>query len=107
MSGSPSNVVRLAQHVPRQAKMTAAALVSLQLDCPEQRDDLRLLETLSSHLATLKASLAREVANYSQACAAIGQPDAQAWLSTLQTRVETLEAGMHRLAGAMTANQPR
>ena len=70
-------------------------------------DDLRALEALSSHLAVLKDALALSIVNYSRDCVAVGQPDSQAQLGTLLQPVETLEAGMHRLAAAMAAELPR
>lgn len=96
MSGSPSNVVRLYPRGRRLAS-TPATL----------GDDLQSLEKLSESLAVLKGTLLQAIANYSQACVACGEPDPQAQLSNLLTPVETLEAGMHRLAGAMAANRPR
>jgi hypothetical protein len=70
-------------------------------------DDLSALEALSSHLAVLRDALAQSIANYSRDCVAAGQPDPHAQLSSLLGPVETLEAGMHRLAEAMAAQLPR
>jgi hypothetical protein len=99
-----NNVVRFDPRGQRQPRVMPAPL---QRGRPQQRDDLQSLETLSSQLATLKATLALAIVNYSQACVAAGQADPQAQLRTLLQPVETLEAGMHRLAGAMAAQLPR
>lgn len=99
MGGPPSNVVHLD---PRVKKPPSVAATRAGID-----DDLQSLELLCAQLLTLKGSLAHAISDYSQACVAAGRPDPQARLSTVLRPVEILEAGMHRLAGAMTAHRAR
>ena len=105
MGVSSSNVVRLApSNVPSQASLAPHQVVPTHQG---MGDDLRSLEALSSNLAVLKSSLIEAIETYSRDCLAAGGTDPKERLSTLLKPVETLEAGMHRLAGAMAASLPR
>lgn len=99
MGCPPDNVVRL---VPRGVPSDNQAT-----DQPRLADDLRSLETLSSNLAILKGALIEQIASYSRDCIAAGGTDPTERLSALLKPVATLEAGMHRLAGAIAAQLPR
>ncbi|GJE50959.1 hypothetical protein GOFOIKOB_4013 [Methylobacterium tardum] len=105
MGVSSSNVVRLATgNAPSRASSAASQVGSVHQN---MSDDLRSLEVLSSNLAVLKGSLIEAIATYSRDCLAAGGTDPTERLTTLLKPVETLEAGMHRLAGAMAATLPR
>lgn len=105
MGVSSSNVVRLVPHnVPSRTSAPAGHVGPTHQG---MSDDLRALEALSSNLAVLKGSLIEAIKTYSRDCLAAGGTDPKERLSTLLKPVETLEAGMHRLAGAIAATLPR
>lgn len=69
--------------------------------------DRRYLDELQLRLGALKQELAGATAAFNEALARVGRPDCTVRPQSFVEQIEALEAGMHRLAGAMTAHQPR